>query len=107
MREIPLTRGFVAVVDDEDYEKLQQLSWYADTGASGLVYAARGLPRNGSRRRDKIRMHRQILSLARGDSAHVDHKDGDGLNNRRSNLRKCTPSQNLRNHGEFARLNET
>ena len=82
-REIQLTQGRVAVVDDEDYEMLQALGgrWCV---SDGYAYSAR----HG-------RMHRLLLSAPNG--VMVDHRDGDKLNNRRSNLRLCSNSENQAN----------
>ena len=89
MKTIPLTQGKVALVDDSDYEFLVNYgSWCADlTVSSGIYYA--------TCRRDyfNIKMHRLLLPNAK----MVDHKDGNGLNNQRNNLRSCTRSQNLAN----------
>ncbi len=87
MKEILLTRGYVALVDDADYEWLSQWKWSALTsGTSKRVYASR----HGG-----ILMHREILGLRKGQKG--DHKDLNGLNNQRSNLRKATTQQNNAN----------
>ena len=86
--EIPLTRGFVAIVDDEDAD-LAALKWYAQRHRR-TVYASRGS--SGSR----MRLHRAIGDRI-GLEGLVDHINGDGLDNRRANLRSATNSQNLAN----------
>jgi hypothetical protein len=92
MKEIPLTQGKVALVDDEDFEYLNQFKWYAGE-ARGLIYARRQLrPKDCN---SKIWMHTDIMKTPKG--MVVDHKDGDGLNNWRSNLRLVTHRQNLQN----------
>ena len=95
-RLIPLTKGQVAVVDASDYEWLMQWSWTPwRKNELSTYYAVRWLRRsNGAQA--SIRMHRQIMGL---DGPMVDHRDGDGLNNRRSNLRHCTSGQNNCNRG--------
>lgn len=95
-REIPLTQGKVALVDAADYERLSAFKWYAHRGRCNW-YAQRHI--SGSR---KIQpMHRFILGV--GDTkVMVDHIDCDGLNNRRSNIRPATPSQNQANRGKYA-----
>jgi hypothetical protein len=85
VRYIPLTRDLIAVVDAEDFEELNQYKWYALKGLN-TFYAAR---REG---RETILMHRVIMKPPKG--MVVDHIDGNGLNNRRSNLRICTVAQN-------------
>lgn len=93
MKEIPLTQGCVALVDDEDYEALMQFEWVWSNG-----YAVRaGQLADGTR--TTVRMHRQLLGCVPGDGVLVDHRDENKLNNRRENLRQCTSAQNLRNRG--------
>jgi hypothetical protein len=84
MIEIPLTRGFVATVDD-DCEWLLQWKWHASCrahGRSAPTYAQRTGPRSEGKK--LIYMHRAILKAQRGE--FVDHIDGNGLNNTRANL---------------------
>lgn len=89
IREIPLTKGHVALVDTEDFERANQFKWFAQVTKTN-VYAARDVRRKGQPRQ-YIFLH-QFLLGAKG----IDHRDGDGLNNRRANLRIATCSQNLR-----------
>lgn len=93
MREIPLTQGKVALVDDEDYEDLMHFKWHAYP-SRGTYYAARNTPR-GEGKRTTLQMHRQIIRAPRGQ--RVDHADGDGLHNWRGNLRFCSNAENTRN----------
>ena len=91
MREISLTQGKIALVDDTDFDWLNQWRWYANR-LGGIYYVAR----NGSNpNRRKILMHRFILNVPKG--LEIDHRDGDGLNNRRTNLRICTHQENQHN----------
>lgn len=97
MKEIPLTRGLVTFVDDDDYEYLAQWKWHAAKGNS-TFYAVRNLW-TGKRKNRKcitICMHRLILGL-KNPKQFTDHIDHNGLNNQKSNLRVCTPAQNSRN----------
>ena len=88
MKEIPLTQGEVALVDDEDYEWLNQWRWYV-LKARHTFYAVRF---DGGRTQS---MHREIMCNPVGKE--VDHSDMDGLNNQRINLRIATRSQNHKN----------
>lgn len=83
MKEIKLSSGKTAIVDDEDYDTLCLHGWWEDRGyARGCV---------GDRRRF-VFMHRFLLNPKKGDQ--VDHKNHNKLDNRRSNLRICTSAQN-------------
>lgn len=91
MREIPLTKGYVALVDDEDYEWVSQHEWCVLTSSqSDAVYAQRHGD-SGSRGGPKVLMHREIMG-ATGDEL-VSHRNLRGLDNQKLNLRKCNPSQ--------------
>ena len=93
MKTIELTKGYVALVDDADFEWLSQRKWCASYERNGNAYALRGY-RSGDRKRT-IKMHREIMGAKPGQQ--VDHKNGDTLDNRRANLRICTQSQNNMN----------
>src|SRR4030067_2579990 len=93
MKKIPLSRGMVTLVDDLDYEWLSQWKWYAARGGA-TFYAGRSLPRSAEGR-GAVWMHRLILSVPPG--IDVDHRNGNGLDNRRINLRSCNRSQNACN----------
>ncbi len=88
IRFIPLTKGKIAIVDAEDYEHLKQYKWYADI-QTGRFYACRFANKK------KIYMHRYLTNPP--DGLVVDHIDGNGLNNCRSNLRICSAGQNMFN----------
>src|SRR6266550_1150106 len=92
-RQIPLTKGYYAIVDAENYEWLMQWKWHALAGKH-TFYAARSTRRiNG--RKTMVLMRRAIMSTGKGMQA--DHKDGSGLMNCWDNLRVCTFTQNNRN----------
>ena len=96
MREVALTRGMVALVDDDDYELVSQYKWCADRGGGGQVWYARTWVKNPDGTRAKLKMHRLII----GDSpagATPDHINGNGCDNRRANLRWATRSQQAQN----------
>ena len=88
MKSIPLTRGKFALVDDEDYEYLNQWKWFCAHGR-----AVRG----GGYKKKSVFMHRVILNTP--DGYHTDHIDSNPLNNQKSNLRVCTIAENNRNQG--------
>ncbi len=92
-RLIPLTQGQNAIVDAEDYDFLMQWNWTACWDPKvKTFYAYRRITVNG--KSISISMHRALLNC---DTPHTDHADGNGLNNRRSNLRPCSVSQNIQN----------
>jgi hypothetical protein len=96
MKLIPLTNSDrVAVVDDEDFERISAFRWREARPPGGALYAVRpGRPEDGTK---VVAMHREVMGCRFGDGKTVDHADRDGLNNRRSNLRVCTQAENLRN----------
>jgi hypothetical protein len=94
MRKIPLTQGKFALVDDEDYGYLIQWRWqYYLTKGSSTGYASRGVQKDNVRK--IIKMHRVILREI--NDLHIDHINGNGLDNRKSNLRYATRAQNRSN----------
>lgn len=95
MKKIPLTQGRFTLVDDADHEQLNQRKWYAYQDRN--MWYARHNSQPYENKRLSILMHRVILGLRHGDGKQVDHIDGDGLNNQRSNLRICTNTQNQHN----------
>ena len=92
--EIELTRGKVAVIDDADAGLLIGYNWEARK-LHGVWYACGRVSRKVSQSRPRVNMHHLILGKNPG--AQIDHRDGDGLNNRRDNLRPATHSQNQAN----------
>ena len=90
---IPLTQGYFALVDADDYEELSRYKWHiSDKG--GRLYAYR------TEKGKKTAMHRQILNAPSG--MYCDHINHNGLDNRKANLRLCTPQQNAYNRRPFA-----
>jgi hypothetical protein len=98
MRTIPLTRGYVALVDDEDYERVAARNWHADV-REWTVYAKTGGSGRGA---SKIYLHRFLLGVTEPEIL-VDHEDGDGLNCQRYNLRKADDANNNWNRGKGKR----
>jgi hypothetical protein len=94
-RIIPLTQSQVAFVDAQDYAALSKFKWHAEWQSS-TFYAVRKIRRPDGKWRG-LYMHRQILGASY--DVEIDHKDHNGLNNRRENIRMATPSQNSQNAG--------
>ena len=91
MKKIPLYQGKFALIDDDDFERVNRFKLVAVRfGTSGwYVYCeAKG---------KRIFLHRLALGLPQARFPRVDHKDRNGLNNQKSNLRFCTGSQNKAN----------
>lgn len=86
MKTLELSQGYKTIVDDEDYEKLAKYKWHSRV-TKNTVYAKR------SEHGKTIYLHKEILS----SNDMIDHINGNGLDNRRSNLRICTRSENLMN----------
>ena len=87
-QEIPLTQGYFAKVDFHDFETLSNTKWYFNKG-----YACHTKTVNGKMK--MFYMHREILKAPPG--VFVDHINGNTLDNRRSNIRLCNHSENMRN----------
>lgn len=94
MQQIQLTCGLIAYVDDQDYPVLSKRTWTLRTCRKNQ-YAVTWIDRKTTF------MHRLIMSPPKG--LVVDHIDGNGLNNVRSNLRICTQAQNLGNQRKRGR----
>lgn len=93
MKQLPLSNGQFALVDDADYDELVQFKWQVSRG-----YVVRSTPRvNGKQGQEKL--HRRLLGLVPGDGVLGDHRDRNKLNNQRRNLRAATVSQNVQNAG--------
>lgn len=82
----------MAIVDDEDHERVSQFNWHAFVGASGYVAAQRSDYAGGKKK--TVRLARFIMGVDNG--TYVDHRDGDPLNNRRGNLRPSSKAGNAR-----------
>mgnify|MGYP001588262020 CR=1 FL=1 len=88
MKEIQLTQEQVALVDDEDFEKVSKHKWHAYK--DGKTFYAGTTIKN-----KRVKMHRFILEAPAG--VDVDHKDRNGLNNTRQNIRICSRTENQAN----------
>jgi len=94
-KEIPLTQGKVTIVDDEDFEYLNQWKWHAAKRYQTWYAKRCSTKGEGLPLKKEITMHRVIMNTRPG--LHTDHINRDGLDNRRENLRECTHSQNHMN----------
>ena len=97
MRKIKLTRDQVALVDNENFEYLNQFKWYASKKSSGY-YAHR--VENTSTGKRYIKMHREIMDPS--ENMQIHHINHNTLDNRKSNLKIVTGRenhQNRKNHG--------
>ena len=98
MKKIKLMNKKYALVDDEDFDFLNQFRWYAhrDNRRNGVMdYVDRNWRRGGKSFHE--RMHRVIMKAPKG--ILIDHIDMNPLNNQKSNLRRATQSQNMMNRG--------
>lgn len=92
MKLIPLTQNQHAMVDDDDFDYLNQFKWYAHKKKTDNTFYARRCMYISSSLEKTITMHFDILKVK-----NADHIDGDGLNNQKSNLRKASYQQNNAN----------
>jgi hypothetical protein len=86
MKEIKLNKNFVALVDDEDYERLSGLNWRVSTHKNKRTNYAVAV----------VKLHRLVLGV-KDSTILVDHRNGEGLDCRKENLRIATRAQNLAN----------
>jgi hypothetical protein len=97
MKTIKLSRGEFSIVDDEDFDRVDKFKWHVAISNNGTSkHACRWV--NGKR----IWLHHFITGLGRNE---IDHRDGNGLNNQKSNLRRTTFLKNSKNRGRY--LNNT
>lgn len=94
MKEIILTQGQIALVDDEDYEWLMQWKWHIIRGRR-KIYAVRK-----TKDKKSIFMHRAVFErhgIEIPEGMEIDHRNGDGLDNEKNNLRVASRQQNQMN----------
>lgn len=101
---VPLTRGFQAVIDDDDLPLVEGISWQAMKGQRSRTVYAKGFTKGSQHTRKLVSMHRLIVGAQPGQL--VDHIDMDGLNNQRSNLRIVDYVKNAR-HRSMLRNNSS
>lgn len=94
-KQVALTKGMFAIVDDADFELVCGFTWLAvKSRGSHTFYAACWIYDEEGKRHFQL-MHRTIMSASA--TQQVDHADGNGLNNQRGNLRFCTNAENQYN----------
>lgn len=94
-RIIPLTKKQVAIVDDEDFDRVNQYKWYAHKGSRNQCWYAARTTRKLLGPRKIEWLHRFIMQPK--DDEQVDHINGNGLDCRKSNMRRCNVTQNIHN----------
>lgn len=108
MKEIPLTRGKVALVDDEDFDRVSQFKWSAYENC-GLWYATRRAKvserESGAIATQNISLHRYILNPP--SDVLVDHRNGNGLDCQKDNMRLATHTQNTQNQQRLHKTNKS
>ncbi|MCJ7777394.1 MAG: AP2 domain-containing protein [Sedimentisphaerales bacterium] len=92
-RRIDLGEGEWTIVEPDDYYRLKNFKWFL-SGNGTKFYAARSI-KIGPGQTKIVRLHREIMNPPPG--LLVDHRNGNGLDNRRANLRPATHSQNMYN----------
>lgn len=97
MKEILLTQGKVAFVDDQDFDEVSKLRWFAVWDGYNW-YAQTNVGHWRTRR--KVKMHVMLMKPPVG--VEIDHWDSNGLNNQRRNLRICSHAENCRNRRRHA-----
>lgn len=98
MKQIPLSQGQFALVDDSDFEELSKHKWHAlKVKKTGNFYACRTVT-IGPKKRITLRMHCEILG-----QKGIDHEDHNGINNQRFNLRTASSKENNRNASKSKR----
>jgi hypothetical protein len=81
------------LIDDEDWEKVSKYKWHLSKQSQGLLYAQTFIYKNG--KKIPLKLHRLIMNCPK--NKEIDHIDGNGLNNQKSNLRICTHAENMKN----------
>lgn len=108
VKQIPIGHGKVALVDDEDYEGVVRFPWRAAKCIRSGVeywYARAEIWVDGKRCR--ISLHRFLMDVLTDRSIEVDHKNGDGLDCQKENMRKATRSENAKNRQKHRRSQQS
>ena len=97
MNKIELTQGKSAIVDADDFDRVNEFKWQYNKKRTGYARRIQHIGmKDGKRIKKNIYMHRFIIGVE-DSKVHVDHINHDTLDNRKSNLRLCTHVENMRN----------
>jgi len=102
-KEIPLTQGFVALVDDEDYERCMKYKWHVSKHKDCRTLYAKGYGGTSNGKYITLSLHRFILNPPK--NMQTDHINCNGLDNRKANLRIVTSIQNKQNVNKYENNN--
>ena len=94
IRLIPLSKFKFAIVDENDYDHLNKFNWHARL-SSNAWYAVRCARLSDKQKNSLVWMHKKIIKAPRG--MFIDHRNHNGLDNRKANLRLATRPQNMQN----------
>jgi predicted RNA methylase len=100
MKQISLSKGYYAQVDEEDFEILSKHNWWiceVKSKRATVIQLSAQTEINGK----TVKMHRMIMNPPKG--MDIDHADGNPLNNQKYNLRICNRQENLRNTNKYKR----
>jgi hypothetical protein len=95
MKQVPLSMGYIAFVDDEDFERVSRYKWHAHKTRNS-IHAKRDTKRPN---RKTIFLHNFILGNP-APGMEIDHRDGNGLNCQKDNMRYCTHADNSKNQSK-------
>ena len=96
MKKIKLTQKKFVLIDNEDYELISKYKWHTTTNNNIIFYVKHSYQDEKTKKIKNILMHRLIMKII-DPKTHVDHVNSNGLDNRKHNLRICTPAQNQMN----------
>ena len=98
MKKVELTKGQIALVNDNDFDRVNQYKWYSHYSRfTKSYYVMRGQWNPETYKIETILMHRFIMGLKKGDKREIDHINHDTLDNRKENLRITNKRGNSEN----------
>jgi len=102
MKKIHLKENYFALVDDDDYDYLMQWKWFLKlTKRNSVIYTYAICNLHKKDGWSSVSMHKMIMNTPKG--FQIDHKDHNGLNNQRVNLRICTHGENQMNRNTYSK----